>query len=243
MPYRVNRRGVKDGETMENHIAKPATMLVAMVGRRRGELLVAAAKTAGARGGTIMLGKSLGDNKILQALSLADIQVDVVYILMADESPAVLAAVKQHAADDPRRLQGLGMVLPVPQMCLRKAAGDCGADIADNQARSKPMESGYKLINVIVNSGYADDVMAAARKAGARGGTILNAKGTGTEEDVKFFGITLVPEKEMLLIVSEQDKVQAIMDAVSEVPTLCEPGGGIVYTQNVEEFIILGKEK
>ena len=64
------------------------------------------------------------------------------------------------------------------------------------------MPSGYKLITVIVNSGYADDVMAVAKKAGASGGTILGARGTGTEEDVKFFGITLVPEKEILLIVS-----------------------------------------
>ncbi len=228
---------------MNDHVVKPATMLIALVGRRKGEELVSIAKTAGARGGTIMFGKSLGDNKILQALSLADIQIDVVYILMGNEAPAVLAAVKQHAENDPRRLQGLGIVMAVPEMQMRKASGSIDDNVVGNQSRSEPMESGYKLISVIVNSGYADDVMAAARKAGAIGGTILNAKGTGTEEDVKFFGITLVPEKEMLLIVSEQNGVQAIMDALGTVPTLNEPGGGIAYTQNVEEFIVLGKKK
>lgn len=105
------------------------------------------------------------------------------------------------------------------------------------------MESGYKLIVVIVNSGYADDVMANARKAGASGGTIINAHGTGTAEDVKFFGITLVPEKEMLLIVSEQSKMRGIVEAIATVPTLSEPGGGIIFNMNVEEFILLGQQK
>ena len=83
--------------------------------------------------------------------------------------------------------------------------------------------------------------MAEARKAGAAGGTILNARGTGKEEDVKFFGITLVPEKEMLLIVTEDSKAPAILEAIRKIPHLTEPGGGIVYAMNVEQFIVLGK--
>ncbi len=105
------------------------------------------------------------------------------------------------------------------------------------------MESGYKLITVIVNTGYGDDVMAAARQAGATGGTIISARGTGTAEDVKFFGITLVPEKEMLMIVASGDRVEPIARAIATVPTLAEPGGGIIFTTNVEEFIILGQQK
>jgi nitrogen regulatory protein PII len=102
------------------------------------------------------------------------------------------------------------------------------------------MESGYLLLTAIVNTGCADDVMAEARKAGARGGTILTARGTGTEEDVKFFGITLVPEKEVLLIVAEKEGAESVLAAMRSVPVLREPGGGIVYTQNVEQFIVLG---
>ncbi len=103
------------------------------------------------------------------------------------------------------------------------------------------MESGYTLLTVIVNHGYADDVMAQARRAGARGGTILTGRGTATGEDVKFFGVTLVPEKEVLMIVTEKTLVDPILDAIRTVPTLAEPGGGIVYSMNVEEFILLGQ--
>ena len=103
------------------------------------------------------------------------------------------------------------------------------------------METGHTLLTVIVNNGYADDVMAKARKAGARGGTILTSRGTASEADVKFFGITLVPEKEMLMIVAEKNSVAPILAAIREVPTLAEPGGGIAYSIPVEQFILLGQ--
>jgi nitrogen regulatory protein PII len=84
--------------------------------------------------------------------------------------------------------------------------------------------------------------MVAARKAGATGGTVINARGTGKEEDVKFFGITLVPEKEVLLILVDADKADAVLDAVKDVPCLSEPGSGIAYCTGVEDFFRLGKK-
>jgi nitrogen regulatory protein PII len=226
---------------MREHFARPGKILIAFIGRRRGDILVEAAKKAGARGGTILMGKTTHDNWFLQALSLADVQQDVVYFVMTGEAANVTAAVKAAGIIDPGKMGGYAIVLDVPEMFLRICAANPGDTPAQPLTRSETMESGYKLINVIVNTGYAEDVMAAARKAGARGGTILTARGTGTEEDVKFFGITLVPEKELLLIVAEKDKVQPIIDEITTVPTLCEPGGGIVFNMNVEEFIALGK--
>ncbi len=227
---------------MDSHIAKPAKLLIALVGRRRGDFLIQAAKAAGAVGGTIAPGKYCCDNRILHALSLDDIRQDVVYIAMGDESARVTAGVKAAAATDPTRLEGLAVVLDVTSFYTRIASpADRDESAAAPAERSQPMQSGYKLINVIVNSGYANDVMEAARRAGARGGSILTARGTGTEDDVKFFGITLVPEKEMLLVVAAEDKVAPIVEAIGQVPTLNEPGGGIVFTMNVEEFILLGK--
>lgn len=223
-------------------VPRPAQLFIALVGRHRGEMLVEAAKAAGARGGTIALGRTTGDNPILQALSLADISQDIVFTLMGGEADAVVDAVVSAAAKNPKKLGGLAILLDVPGMMIRmpKEMQDAGTAPAP-QARSEKMDSGYELITVIVNNGYADDVMAAARKAGARGGTVLTARGTGTEEDVKFFGIRLVPEKEMLMIVADKGKASDIVDAVNTVPNLCEPGGGIVYTMDVNRFIVLGK--
>jgi nitrogen regulatory protein PII len=224
---------------MNGHTFKPAKLLIGMVGRHRGEQFVAAAKAAGARGGTIAYGRAVEGNIVLQALSLTDVQQEIVFILMRDEAHMVIEGVCNACRAMPKQLNGIAVVLDVSGMMVRS-----NVETTDDSAktiRSETMESGYILLTVIVNSGYADDVMAKARKAGARGGTILTARGTATEKDVKFFGITLVPEKEMLLIAAEKGCVEPILAAIRTVPTLSEPGGGIAYTQNVEQFIMLGK--
>ena len=220
------------------HIIQARKILISLVGRHRGEQLVNVSKQVGARGGTIALGRTVGDSRLLQALSLADVQQDVVFTLMGSETDAVVAAIEKATRRFPKKLGGIALLLDVSGMLIHLANN---ANIQPEKTGSDNMDSGFKLITVIINHGFADDVMAAARKAGARGGTIMNARGTGTEEDVKFFGITLVPEKEILFIVAEEGKTDAIIEAVSSTPNLCEPGGGIIYNMNVEKFIILGK--
>ncbi|MCK9548204.1 MAG: P-II family nitrogen regulator [Sphaerochaeta sp.] len=99
----------------------------------------------------------------------------------------------------------------------------------------------HTLITCIINHGLADEVMAAARGAGATGGTILSARGTSTEEDAKFFGYTLVPEKEMLLILVSAELAQTVLEAIRALPPLSEPGIGIVFCADVERFVSFGK--
>jgi len=72
----------------------------------------------------------------------------------------------------------------------------------------------YEVIFVIVNDGFADDVMDVAREHGARGGTILNARGVAKEEAAAFFGITLHTEKEIVMIVVPKDIKNDILNAV-----------------------------
>lgn len=219
----------------------PGKLLISMVGRHKGEHFVAAAKAAGARGGTIANGRAVVDSRILQALLLADVQQDIVFTLMRDEAQTVITSVRAACRENPKKLSGIAMLLDVGGMLVRLHGNSTENSASAAAARSERMESGYTLLTVIVNDGYADDVMAKARGAGARGGTILTGRGTGTEDDVKFFGITLVPEKEVLMIVAENELVEPIVAAIRTVPTLAEPGGGIVYAMNVEQFMVLGK--
>jgi nitrogen regulatory protein PII len=89
------------------------------------------------------------------------------------------------------------------------------------------------LITFIVCRGDAYDVMTTARQAGAKGGTILNGLGTSREGDVKFFGMDLGLEKDMLLVVAEKDVAEKIINATKEMPTFKKVGGGIIYTTDV----------
>ena len=73
----------------------------------------------------------------------------------------------------------------------------------------------HELVIVVCNHGCTDDVMDVARSAGAGGGTVLHAKGTGAALAKKFFGVTLAEEKEIILIASESRQRNGIMQAVA----------------------------
>ena len=79
-----------------------------------------------------------------------------------------------------------------------------------------PMDFEYELIVVVLNEGFADMAMDAAREAGAGGGTVLHAKGTGGTRSEKFFSVRFADEKDMIYIVAYSDEKAAIMKAISE---------------------------
>ena len=101
-------------------------------------------------------------------------------------------------------------------------------------------ERNHRLVVAIVNKGYAEDAMAAARKAGARGGTVLSAHGTAKPDDATFFGVPIVPEKDVLLVLVPAGTADAVVDAVRDLPCLREKGSGIVFCAPVERFAPLG---
>lgn len=95
-----------------------------------------------------------------------------------------------------------------------------------------------ELIVVIVNHGFEEEVMLAARNAGAKGGTVFNARGTATADDeVKFLGITLHPNKEIIFILAKAEDKHKIMQAVKEQIGLATPGAGILFTLPVEDTL------
>ena len=102
------------------------------------------------------------------------------------------------------------------------------------------MQTPHTLITCIVNKGMAESVMEVARKAGASGGTIIPARGTGKEEDVTAFGFPWVPEKDMLLMLVGADLTGKVLEAIKKVPALEEPGSGISFCIAVERFLSFG---
>ena len=105
------------------------------------------------------------------------------------------------------------------------------------------MNSTCKMITAIVNKGYAEDAMAAARKAGAQGGTIIAARGTAKEGDAKFFGMEIVPEKDMLIILVDNEKSEEVLDSIKNLTCLAKPGSGIVFESPAQNFTLLGSKK
>jgi len=114
----------------------------------------------------------------------------------------------------------------------------------NNSGKGENMTSkhSHDLIVSIVNHGYTDDLMNKAREAGARGGTVLHARGTAHEGPVKFFGISVQDEKEIILILAENDKKVPIMQVISENFGLNTDAHGLIFSLPVDNVVGLSAE-
>ncbi len=102
------------------------------------------------------------------------------------------------------------------------------------KGEQRPM---YQAIYVIVDKGKANDVIRAGKEGGARGGTIFNARSAGIHEPEKLFSMAIEPEREMVMILAEIDKVERIVNSITINLDLNVPGNGILYVQPVEQVI------
>ncbi len=92
----------------------------------------------------------------------------------------------------------------------------------------------HQLIVCIVNAGFSQNVMEAARAAGARGGSIIRGRGSANPEAEEFFNITVQPDKEVVLILVPDDIKDAVMTAVYKNSGLTTDGQGIAFSLPVE---------
>lgn len=93
----------------------------------------------------------------------------------------------------------------------------------------------HDLIIVIAEQGYTNMIMDAARSAGAYGGTVVHAKGTGMEAAEKFMGVSLAAEKEMVFIVTKTEQKNAIMQAIMKDAGLDSKAKSIVFSLPVTD--------
>ncbi len=100
----------------------------------------------------------------------------------------------------------------------------------------------HEVIFAIVNSGFADDVMEIAKENGARGGTILNARGVAGQEAAAFFGITLHQEKEILMMVVDKAIRDDILNAIYKQMGMAKKAQGIAFSLPVSDVAGLVKE-
>ena len=99
----------------------------------------------------------------------------------------------------------------------------------------------HELIVCILNAGYSETAMDAAKKFGARGGTVAHARGTANKEAERLFQITIQPEKEMILILVESGLRDAILHALYTAVGQDTPAQGIAFSLPVDAAVGLGR--
>ncbi len=208
-------------------------LFMSIVPHDKGEKLTRAAVESGCGGGTVLMGRGLAKSNVAAVLGVGETTKDIILMIVDD---TVEAAVKQAVIDTAAKERpGFGEFFSLSVSSLMKTSHITEGD------SSKMSEKENEMISVIVNKGYADDVMAAARKAGAGGGTVINARGTAREDDAKFFGMHIVPEKEMLIIIVNASIKDTVLSAIRELKCLSEPGSGIAFCSSIDDFTLLGK--
>ena len=105
------------------------------------------------------------------------------------------------------------------------------------------MDNQFELVVCIVNAGFSQNVMEAARAAGAQGGTILRARGSANPEAEEFFNISIQPDKEMLLILVPKGIKDEVIRAVYKDAGLGQEAQGIAFSLPVNRTTTIKPKK
>lgn len=212
-------------------ITKSFVLNVIIVPYPKGNEVMKYAKSLGVQGGTSLIGRGTINNPILRWLALAENSKDIVLILTDGQPEQLLNKIAQRFQFH-RPNRGIGFSIPV--LRLLGAANSLG--IQTCIPKEENMKA-YEAILTIVPKGNGVSIVEAARLAGAKGATILNARGSGIHETAKLFSIVIEPEKEIVLMIVEKDQSSAICQSIVERTGLDQPGQGILFTQPVDEVI------
>ena len=98
-------------------------------------------------------------------------------------------------------------------------------------------KDGFDVVAVVMEQGYTNLVMDVARKAGARGGTVISARGIAEDEVKQFFGIEIQAEKEIVFLVVKSEEKQEIMTAIMKAVGMKTKSHGIVLSLPVSNAI------
>lgn len=99
------------------------------------------------------------------------------------------------------------------------------------------MSNKYEMILAIVNAGFSETVMEAAKEVGARGGTVIHARGTANKEAEQFFHITIQPDKEIVMILVAEEIKDDVLHAIYKSAGLKTEGQGIAFSLAVDEVV------
>ena len=190
-------------------------MLFAIVNKGDASKVMDAIRLNGAWGGTILNAHGTAPTSILSMLGLGDSKKEILLSMLSE-------SIEKGCIESLRGVRCKGVVALLGE----KGENDMKEDLV--------------MIQVICENGYADDIMDAARREGAKGGTVIKGHGTAKEDDTRFFGYPITPEKEVLVIVEEKSKAERIIEAIDNLPFLKQKGKAVIFSLPVSHFSTIG---
>ncbi len=184
----------------------------------------------------VTLGSGTASGDILDYLGLESTEKAVMFHVLEESAWENAKKNLRHKLQIDAPGEGIAFIVPLSSIGGRKTL----QFLSGNQDFQKEEESVlkdtvYELIVVIANQGYTELAMDAARSAGAYGGTVIHAKGTGMEQAEKFMGVSLASEKEIIFIVAKKAQKNDIMKAVMEQAGMQSKAKSIVFSLPVTD--------
>ncbi|MDR1596697.1 MAG: hypothetical protein LBR99_03230 [Treponema sp.] len=188
----------------------------------------------------IVKGRGTASSDILDLLGIGSTEKAVIMCLEQDigVAPLLKEVAKKLGLHNPGA--GIAFTLPLsginqPILQVFKESIEKNFKISpEAEVEKMGSETKFDLIVSVVNQGYSDEFMTVAREAGATGGTVVNARGIVHQGPVKFFGISVQDEKEIIAILATREKKAPIMQAVSQAFGISSQAGGIVFSLPVD---------
>lgn len=208
-----------------------ADLIITITDRSRGENFADWYRRQGISLVLTALGQGTATREILDCLGLEATEKAVLLCVTARSPRLVRRAAKELWLDVPGR--GILMTVPVSSI-----GGVAARDYLLQQEAEEHMEKErtHELILVITDQGYTDQVMDAARGAGATGGTVVHAKGTGAELARQFFGVSIASERELVFILAPEADKKPIMKAVMAQAGMQSEAHSIVFSLPVSDI-------
>lgn len=211
---------------MRNLKSRHLEMLVVIVEQNKASKVLHLADEKGVTASVAMLGIGTASRTLFDYLGLNDKKKAVLLLFGKTEEIEDLADYLVEKLELNKPNHGIAYI--------ESAFNVFGTE--DNEKENiKRGETMYNAIYTIVERGKAEDVIEAAQKAGSRGGTILHARGSGSEEARKVFNMFIEPEKEIVLIISEEKMTKDIVDSIRKETKIEEQGKGIIFITNVKD--------
>lgn len=184
----------------------------------------------------LSLGSGTAANEILDYLGLESTEKAVIFSVLEESSWDNIKRQLEKKLKIDAPGGGIAFIIPLSSIGGKKAL----QFLLESQDYQKEEESTLKkttheLVVVIAEQGYTEMIMDAAREAGAYGGTVIHAKGTGMQAADKFMGVSLAAEKEIIYIVTKTEQKNAIMQAIMQKAGLESKAKSVVFSLPVTD--------
>lgn len=184
----------------------------------------------------IALGRGTASGQVMNDLGMASSEMALIFSAVTEENwEKIRKDLRTRFRID---IPGTGIAFTVPLSGIggrRELLFLTDSQDLQLEEESALKDTTHELLVVISNQGYNEMVMEAAREAGAGGGTVIHAQGTGTSRAERFLGISLASEKDMVFIVTKTEKKKEIMQAVMQKAGMETKAKSIVFSLPVTD--------